>query len=212
MALSLFKVCSLSAAAALSLVSVAITQPAEAISVTRSTNPVYTDPFGYTTQFFNFDAVATGNYNGTVPGTPSGLTITNSGTGNLNVYTVSGSNRALQTGGSNTPSIKFNFTEPLAYFGVRLLNPAFPGTIQFFNGVTPIGSSITFASVLGSGNYFNFYAPLVNERFTSVVIAGQNVRVDDLAYRVPTPALLPGLVGMGVAALRKRKQEESESA
>ena len=29
---------------------------------------------------------------------------------------------------------------------------------------------------------------------------------------IPTPALLPGLIGMGVAALRKRKQEESESA
>ena len=126
MTLSLFKVCSLSAAAALSLVSVAITQPAEAISFTRSANPVYTDPFGYTTQFFNFDAVATGNYSGTVPGTPSGLTIANSGTGNLNVYTVSGSDRAIQTGNSSSPGLRFTFTDPLAYFGVRLLNPALP--------------------------------------------------------------------------------------
>ncbi|MBD0363943.1 MAG: PTPA-CTERM sorting domain-containing protein [Coleofasciculus sp. C3-bin4] len=29
---------------------------------------------------------------------------------------------------------------------------------------------------------------------------------------VPTPALLPGLIGMGVAALRKRKQEQAEVA
>lgn len=29
---------------------------------------------------------------------------------------------------------------------------------------------------------------------------------------IPTPALLPGLIGMGVAALRKRGQEEGESA
>lgn len=29
---------------------------------------------------------------------------------------------------------------------------------------------------------------------------------------VPTPALLPGLIGMGVAALRKRKGEESAEA
>jgi len=31
------------------------------------------------------------------------------------------------------------------------------------------------------------------------------------ASEVPTPALLPGLVGMGVAALRKRKSEEEET-
>lgn len=29
---------------------------------------------------------------------------------------------------------------------------------------------------------------------------------------VPTPALLPGLIGMGIAALRKRNQEEGDSA
>jgi hypothetical protein len=29
---------------------------------------------------------------------------------------------------------------------------------------------------------------------------------------IPTPALLPGLIGMGVAALRKRQQEQSESS
>ncbi len=32
------------------------------------------------------------------------------------------------------------------------------------------------------------------------------------AEAIPTPALLPGLIGMGVAALRKRGQEEGESA
>jgi hypothetical protein len=32
------------------------------------------------------------------------------------------------------------------------------------------------------------------------------------AAPIPTPALLPGLIGMGVAALRKRGQEEGESA
>jgi hypothetical protein len=37
--------------------------------------------------------------------------------------------------------------------------------------------------------------------------------VDHLQYGyVPTPALLPGLIGMGVAALRKKQDESSESA
>lgn len=31
-------------------------------------------------------------------------------------------------------------------------------------------------------------------------------------YQVPTPALLPGLIGMGVAALRKRRGESDDSA
>lgn len=34
-------------------------------------------------------------------------------------------------------------------------------------------------------------------------------RVDDLAVAVPTPALLPGLIGMGVAALRKKNEGEA---
>ncbi|MBE9061245.1 PTPA-CTERM sorting domain-containing protein [cf. Phormidesmis sp. LEGE 11477] len=54
---------------------------------------------------------------------------------------------------------------------------------------------------------------------SSVVIAlnggGNPVQSDFLNYSfttVPTPALLPGLIGMGVAALRRRKEEELESA
>ncbi|WP_448597466.1 PTPA-CTERM sorting domain-containing protein [Thermoleptolyngbya sp.] len=30
--------------------------------------------------------------------------------------------------------------------------------------------------------------------------------------RIPTPALLPGLIGMGVQMMRKRRQEEVEAA
>jgi hypothetical protein len=36
-----------------------------------------------------------------------------------------------------------------------------------------------------------------------------NLTLDLEAVPVPTPALLPGLVGMGIAALRKKKQEEA---
>lgn len=38
-----------------------------------------------------------------------------------------------------------------------------------------------------------------------------NVFVHGDVTSVPTPALLPGLVGMGIAALRKRKQQEAEA-
>ena len=58
--------------------------------------------------------------------------------------------------------------------------------------------------------YLNFYASKVSERFTSLKITSTGGVVDNVAYRVPTPALLPGLIGMGVAAFRKRKSEESD--
>lgn len=38
------------------------------------------------------------------------------------------------------------------------------------------------------------------------------VSVTSVPAPVPTPALLPGLIGMGVAALRKRRQKQAEAA
>lgn len=35
--------------------------------------------------------------------------------------------------------------------------------------------------------------------------------VDNLAVDVPTPALLPGIIGMGIAAMRKKKSAEAET-
>jgi hypothetical protein len=60
--------------------------------------------------------------------------------------------------------------------------------------------------------YLNFYESNVARRFTSLEIVSTGSVVDNVAYRVPTPALLPGLVGMGLAAWRKRKGEEAEQA
>jgi len=58
--------------------------------------------------------------------------------------------------------------------------------------------------------YINFYESDVSKRFTSLKITSTGSLVDNVAYRVPTPALLPGLIGMGIAAFRKRKSEESD--
>jgi hypothetical protein len=43
------------------------------------------------------------------------------------------------------------------------------------------------------------------------VFAARAGSIDPNPEPIPTPALLPGLLGMGIAALRKRKQEGSES-
>lgn len=70
----------------------------------------------------------------------------------------------------------------------------------------------------GSNNTFfvNFIADNEADYFDSVTFRSDfgsvdnpqaAFEIDDIRYtEVPTPALLPGLVGMGVAALRKRKQ------
>lgn len=50
---------------------------------------------------------------------------------------------------------------------------------------------------------FTFAGTLDGNRFVDIAIS---------AEAVPTPALLPGLLGMSVAALRKRKSKELESA
>lgn len=64
----------------------------------------------------------------------------------------------------------------------------------------------------GQEFYLNFYESDVSKRFTSLKITSTGSVVDNVAYRVPTPALLPGLIGMGLAAWRKRKGEEAEQA
>lgn len=62
----------------------------------------------------------------------------------------------------------------------------FEGTIAFNNSTTPFGQVLTFGT---------------NDGFDSYTLSSLEVEV------IPTPALLPGLLGMGAAALRKRKQE-----
>lgn len=209
------KAFSLSALVVVSTMGVAIAQPAEAITVTRTNDPVYSNPVGYTTREIGFDNDAS------LPKTftfdTDSVTITDSGTGSPSI-----GNGVLSLGNSATPSITFQFSDYLAYFGVRFANfgntTATDTVITFFNGAENVGSftrqtltGLPF-TVNANDNYFNFNKEIVSERFDKVVIGGSRVVLDDVAYRVPTPALLPGLVGIGVAALRKRKAEEEQEA
>jgi hypothetical protein len=117
----------------------------------------------------------------------------------------------------------FSFATPVQAFGAYItglgtqsgqaLLQYNDGTLQSVNLSTLIGSprggvgffgftasrksisSVLFASATGSGN--DFYG------------------IDDVRYvsasaePIPTPALLPGLVGLGVAALRKKRDEQA---
>lgn len=109
-------------------------------------------------------------------------------------------------------------------------DPTFDSFGIFF-GVDP--STATYTSLAGGGIYGpaapdNLGQGTVNGTYTFLVNPGESFgfyveTADNLAGEgfatisnfnvtaVPTPALLPGLIGMGVAALRKKQSEAEES-
>lgn len=82
-------------------------------------------------------------------------------------------------------------------------------TVDAF-GISGFLGNIVFASngLVDLSAFSNVSA--INIQFTGTEGAGflYNDFIFDEASTIPTPALLPGLIGMGVAALRKRKQED----
>ncbi|MBD2109848.1 PTPA-CTERM sorting domain-containing protein [Nodosilinea sp. FACHB-13] len=89
--------------------------------------------------------------------------------------------------------------------------PGVSGTNSFvaylLSGVGPDGFSGTVDDWTGSWS-----SPFVNNNGRTQAVSHISLYYRNGGEPIPTPALLPGLVGLGVAALRKRKQEESESA
>lgn len=75
------------------------------------------------------------------------------------------------------------------------------------NGLDSGVGTFNFASLsLPAGNIWRFSAPDLDDDYT---IASLTVNSD--AEPIPTPALLPGLVGMGMAAFRKRRSVASDT-
>jgi len=73
----------------------------------------------------------------------------------------------------------------------------FRGSLDFINGSTNLSFQPNFGSLYFSNGNFGTYEAIASTTDPTPI---------------PTPALLPGLVGMGVAALRKRKQEAAAEA
>ncbi len=81
------------------------------------------------------------------------------------------------------------------------------GSAQTFNLSTAIGSSDGGVGFFGFTDAGKFISSVT---FKSGTGTGEDVYgIDDVRYvtAVPTPALLPGLVGIGLAAMRKRKNQ-----
>jgi len=153
--------------------------------------------------------VANANYNGS--------------TDNLRIGNTTG----VGPGAVRTGSVQFDFDDPrgMGYFGFLRQNaPINPlaSSISFFSGTTLIQSfnqTQLNAQAFGqsTSNYFNFFVTNNSEIFNRVVFADTsfigNLQVDNVAYQaIPTPALLPGLVAMGLGIVRKRKAEANAEA
>ncbi|MBW4459923.1 MAG: PTPA-CTERM sorting domain-containing protein [Nodosilinea sp. WJT8-NPBG4] len=219
MSFSFSKAFSLSAIAAVSAMGVSVAQPAQALTMTRTTQAPQVVNTGFSTASLDFSGNVNANIfnNSSTTLGPAGNTVTLRGSAGGSVPQGPRiNNGVLELRGNASPAVTFQFSDYLAYLSVQFLSfgPSTNPVIQLFRDNASV-KSFTSADLLtftGSGNYFNFSENAVSDRFNRVVISGTNVSVDNVAYRVPTPALLPGLVGMGVAALRKRQQEEGESA
>lgn len=76
------------------------------------------------------------------------------------------------------------------------------------------GSAVNGAFLNGGSNSLiaNSLNSTVDGRYVFAARSGTIDPGDPDTTPIPTPALLPGLIGMGVAALRKRSQAEGESA
>jgi hypothetical protein len=99
---------------------------------------------------------------------------------------------------------------------------------NFITGFTPAGNftltsfrlqqiSIPNGPTIFSGSYRGTFANLAGPIGVGVLTAQSGLRTEagttfSNTIDIPTPALLPGLVGMGVAALRKRKGETEPEA
>jgi len=85
--------------------------------------------------------------------------------------------------------------------GTGILGTSFASANLVLAGLTNLTAPVTFR-IVGIGTPTGF----PNARFLTL----DNVELDGAVTAVPTPALLPALMGLGVAAIRKRKAQNAE--
>ncbi|MEB3293670.1 MAG: PTPA-CTERM sorting domain-containing protein [Synechococcales bacterium] len=185
-------------------------------------------------QAFTISAEAPGTFFSTVPGTTTvdfetGLPGNYAGGGVVSgslagqyAQPLNDATRYLTLGGSNEPSpVTINLASLHDYFGLYWGSIDRYNSIEFFSGGTSVGA-FTGAVVAGatgltadggqfsnaSNRYVNFFAG-AGEAFDRIVLTSTSpaFESDNHAFRqVPTPALLPGLIGLGAGLWRKRRQ------
>ncbi|MBW4470377.1 MAG: PTPA-CTERM sorting domain-containing protein [Stenomitos rutilans HA7619-LM2] len=205
---------------------------AQALSV--SSGPLPTTP-GVNLIDFNGLAPGTVPTNAATPiDLGDGVTLFDGVPGNRNTVTTTEFTPPVGSDGNylkvRQTNATFSFEKPLTYFGLLWGSIDAENTIQFFNSSTTTsvssytGSSLAsllgfsllpFSANLGADGtkYIEFALADIGADVDRVVLSTgfSPFEVDNVAYQaIPTPALLPGLLGMGIAALRKRKAKAVE--
>ena len=228
----------IAATVALSTAATAIPQAAHAYLIKRTTMPlppIEVNPSLPAPTVIDFDRP-----NADV--TNAELVPSSNPNGSANIQLAGGSadyfNNELRIGrDSGSPprngQVSFGFGDPrgMGYIGfsANASNPS-QTLITFLNNGVAITSfsvsallnnTVQNSTVVGTtGNYFSFFVTNNDEIFDQVLFAdtsngqGQGALViDNLAYQaIPTPALLPALVGFGLGLVRKKKaQAEAEA-
>ncbi len=227
MSFSSFKpVYALAAIATVGTVVGSVVAPAHAVTFTGTTPGTISAVSGATTiDFGTTPGTTTGPIN---PSFTSGIAtytggalVTDPNVGGKYARPVGSTGNYLTVGPSNDDfqpgPVEINFSTALNYFGLLWGSVDAYNTIAFFNGASLI-EDFTGDQILAGANgnqgadgtVFANFSATGNNYFNRIVLSSSNFAFesDNHAYQaIPTPALLPGLVGFGIAALRKRKAQ-----
>ena len=127
---------------------------------------------------------------------------------------------------SGNGSMQFSFSNALRGGGAQIQSNSygsFTAVIEAFNsGGTSLGSFIRAGDSTGAADGSAIFIGVLSDqadiaKITFSLSGASDFAINKLslnitATAIPTPALLPGLIGLGVAALRKRKAEAAEQA
>jgi hypothetical protein len=179
-----------------------------------------------TINFISFESLTLG----TLPSTTSLPGVTISGIDNfisnddsdiVGFNTTSGGSKFLQSQTDRTTT--FAFANPIQAFGAYVTGlgtSSGQALLQFNDGTDQSYNLSAILASSGGAGFFGFTdagKSITSVAFVSATGSGGDIYgIDDVRFvssaQVPTPALFPGLIGLGVGVLRKRKAKAVESA
>jgi hypothetical protein len=200
----------------------AITQPASAISFSTGGMPILgkgevSALSGVTTVDFDNSTPAGITYTG--GGIVSGTTV-----GQHAAPWADGTNYLTLGGEGESSPVTIALSSLQSYFGM------YWGSIDTYNDIAFYRGSNLLRSINGAevrnpadGNqgpdgsaYVNFFAAGPDDYFDTIVLSSTQAAFESdnhaFSAAIPTPALLPGLIGLGLGVLRKRKAEAAAQA
>jgi hypothetical protein len=138
------------------------------------------------------------------------------GAGDFSYLTVGGNSPAA-------PTASLSFTTALKKFGVFWGTPDDYNKLNFYSGMNLVASFVTQTTVVAGSTQIAGLLPLrtpLGARYVDFAADAGTVfdrvefesgqaafEVDNISYsKVPTPAMLPAIVGFGLTALKRRKQ------